>query len=52
MTQEQFVIDLEKYFPELVEAERDNIDDSCLIVPLILVRVASLEENRYQPQIP
>jgi hypothetical protein len=59
VTQEQFAIDLEKYYPELIESERDIIDDSCLIVPLILVRgsiafalaIASLEENRYQPQI-
>jgi hypothetical protein len=38
VTQEQFAIDLEKYCPELVESERDNIDDSCLIVHPILVR--------------
>ena len=56
VTQEQFAIDLEKCCPELIESERDNIDDSCLIVLPILVRgsrafapaIASLEENRYQ----
>ena len=48
VTQEQFAIDLEKYCPELIESERDNIDDSCLIFPPILVRVASLEKNRCQ----
>ena len=52
VTQEQFAIDLEKYCPELFEAERKSIDDSYLVVPPILVRVASLEENRYQPKIP
>jgi hypothetical protein len=36
VTQEQFAIDLEKYCPELVSAERDNIDDSCLVVSPIL----------------
>jgi hypothetical protein len=49
VTQEQFAIDLEKYCPELVETERDRIDDSCLVVSPILDRVSSLEENRYQP---
>ncbi len=38
MTQEQFAIDLEKYCPELVEAERDRIDDYCLVVSPILDR--------------
>ncbi len=38
LTQEQFAIDLEKYCPELVEAERESIDDSCLVVPSILDR--------------
>jgi hypothetical protein len=34
----QFAIDLEKYCPELVEAERGYIDDSCLVVSPILDR--------------
>ncbi len=38
VTQEQFAIDLEKYCPELVEAERKSIDDSYLVVPPILDR--------------
>ena len=38
VTQEQFAIDLEKYCPELIESERDSIDDSCLIVPPLLDR--------------
>jgi hypothetical protein len=38
VTQEQFAIDLEKYCPELVEAERDRIGDSCLVVSPILDR--------------
>ena len=38
LTLEQFAIDLEKYCPELVEAERESIDDSCLVVPSILDR--------------
>jgi hypothetical protein len=38
VTQEQFAIDLEKYCPELIEAERKSIDDSCLVVSPILDR--------------
>jgi hypothetical protein len=38
VTQEQFAIDLEKYCPELLEAERDNIDDYYLVVSPILDR--------------
>jgi hypothetical protein len=42
VTQEQFEIDLEKYCLELVEAERENIDDSCLVVSPILDRSLAL----------
>jgi hypothetical protein len=38
VTQEQFAINLEKYCPEFVEAGRENIDNSCLVVPPILDR--------------
>jgi hypothetical protein len=38
VTQDRFAIDLEKYCPELVEAERGNVNDYCLVVPPILDR--------------